>query len=391
MLIKRLMALFVMLLLAGPLAAQDRAETGGAQTLEDIMARQAAQEVDDAFRRDATGDPEAAAATKDQLGSLGGVSDAEVWRALRYDSADITVSAGGRVAETLVQSSGMEWTLFREGPLATYGGWTLLGTIGALILFFILRGRIGVDGGLAGRTVLRFKFVERFAHWILAGSFIVLGLTGLAILFGRAFIVPTFGHEANAAILRFSIFVHNNVSWAFMLALVMIFVMWVWHNLPSRLDLVWFAQAGGIVGSKHPPAKKFNAGQKLIFWSCIVFGGLISVTGLSLIFPFEIPVFAWVFGVLNATGLAELFGGALPTTLTPHAEMQLAQVLHAGFAFLLMAIIIAHIYIGSVGMEGASGAMTHGEVDEAWAKQHHSIWLEEMKEKERQPNATPAE
>jgi formate dehydrogenase subunit gamma len=62
-------------------------------------------------------------------------------------------------------------------------------------------------------------------------------------------------------------------------------------------------------------------------------------------------------------------------------------------AFVLMAIIIAHIYIGSVGMEGAYDAMGSGEVDEAWAHQHHSIWLDEVKAKQGKApeGATPAE
>lgn len=396
----RLIALITALFLALPAMAQeaaptpDRSATGGAQTLEDIMARQRGERIDDSFRRDNTGDGNSAADIASQLGTLGGASDPELWRALRYDSADVTVSAGGDVAKTLVQSGGMAWYEFRQGPLKTYGGWLLLGTIGALILFFVLRGRIPVDGEMTGRTVTRFKAIERFAHWLLAGSFILLGITGLLVLFGRKFIAPTFGHEANALILTGSKFVHNNVSWAFMLALVLIFVFWVVHNLPDRTDIKWIAQAGGIVGNAHPPAKKFNAGQKVIFWSCILLGGSISISGLSLLFPFELPLFAKTFAVLNSTGLPEMVGyGVLPTALSPQEEMQFAQAWHAIVSFVLMAIIIAHIYIGSVGMEGAYDAMGSGEVDEAWAHQHHSLWLEEMKAKEKTPdsNATPAE
>ncbi|WP_375342243.1 formate dehydrogenase subunit gamma [Yoonia litorea] len=390
----RLLALVMTFLLMGPALAQDtapdRSATGGAQTLEDIMARQAGLAVNDAERRANVGDPDSAAGIAEQFGVLGGVSDPELWRGVRYDSADITVSAGGPVAETLVQSTGMTWFAFREGPLATYGGWLLLGTIGALILFYVARGRILVDGGMTGRFVVRFQFIERFSHWLLAGSFILLGLTGLAILFGRKVIAPTFGPEANAMLLKWAMYVHNNVAWAFILALVMIFLLWVWHNIPNRLDLIWFVQAGGIIGKNHPPAKKFNAGQKIIFWSCILLGSSIAASGVALLFPFEVNLFAKTFALLNATGLPELVGyGPLPEVLAPQTEMQLAQAWHAIVAFVLMAIIIAHIYIGSVGMEGASGAMTHGEVDEAWAHQHHSIWLDEVKAK--QQNEAPAE
>lgn len=397
---RAILSLILMFTLALPLAAQeaeapapDRSATGGATTLEDIMARQRGEQVDNTYRRQ-FGDPDSAAGMAEQLGTLGGASDPDLWRALRFNEADIKVSAGGDVAKVLVQEGGMAWYQFRKGPLATYGGWLLIGTIGALILFYLLRGKIMVDAPLTGRTVIRFKFIERMAHWILAGSFILLGITGLFVKYGREFIAPYLGKEFNATLLIGSKFIHNNVSWAFMIALVMIFFMWVWHNIPNRTDITWFAQAGGIVGKKHPPAKKFNAGQKIIFWSVIILGGSISVSGLSLLFPFELPLFAKTFTVLNDWGIPGLLDIAeLPTVLAPQEEMAFAQAWHTIVSFVLMAIIIAHIYIGSVGMQGAYDAMGSGEVDEAWAHQHHSIWLEEVKAKEKNTSgaATPAE
>ncbi|MGB0439313.1 MAG: formate dehydrogenase subunit gamma [Paracoccaceae bacterium] len=371
--------------------AEARVATGGAQTLEDILARQRGEPINDSFRRDNTGDPDGAAAMAAQLGTLGGASDPELWRALRYNSADVTVSAGGEVGKVLVQSGGMQWYDFRATVVGTYGGYLLLGTIVALVLFYLLRGRIGIDGEKAGRTVTRFVFIERFAHWVLAGSFILLGVTGLFVKYGRDYIAPTLGKDLNAQLLLASKMVHNNVSWAFMLALVMIFVMWVWHNIPNRTDIKWFMQAGGIIGSAHPPAKKFNGGQKIIFWSVIVLGSTISVSGVSLLFPFEVPLFAQIFGTLNEWGVPGWVGmGPLPTALAPQEDMQVAQLVHALASFVLMAIVIAHIYIGSVGMEGAYDAMGSGEVDEAWAHQHHSIWLDEVKAK-RGDRSTPAE
>ncbi|GAA6164857.1 formate dehydrogenase subunit gamma [Pelagimonas sp. KU-00592-HH] len=372
----------------------DRSATGGAQTLEDILARQQGQSIDDSFRRDDVGDPGRAAGAMNQLGTLGGLSDPEVWRAVRYGSAEVKVSSGGEVASVLMQDGGMKWLAWRDGPLRTYGGWFLVGTLAALLVFYLLRGKIMIDEPMTGRTVTRFKAFERFGHWLLAGSFILLGLTGLLILFGRIFIAPFFGKEANATLLEVSKWVHNNVAWAFIAGLVMIFVMWVVHNIPNRTDLVWLRQFGGIIGKAHPPAKKFNAGQKVIFWSVIVFGGSIAVSGVSLLFPYELPLFAKTFTVLNDMGIPGLIGlEQLPTELSPQEEMQFAQGWHAIMAFVLMAIILAHIYIGSVGMEGAYDAMGSGEVDEAWAHQHHSIWLDEMKEADASApkEATPAE
>jgi len=248
------------------------------------------------------------------------------------------------------------------------------------VLFYLLRGKIRIDGEKTGRTVTRFKAVERFAHWVLAGSFILLGLTGLYSLFGRMVLIPLFGKESFASIALFSKWVHNNVSWAFMIALVVIFFMWVAHNLPNRTDLKWLAMGGGIFKKGvHPPAKKFNAGQKLIFWSVIVLGASISASGLSLLFPFEMPMFAATFAKMNALGLTEMLGmEPLRTVLAPQEEMQLAQLWHTIVSCVLIVIIIAHIYIGSVGMEGAYDAMGSGEVEEQWAREHHSLWLDEI-------------
>ena len=399
----RLTALFALVLLAAaPLgvAAQetdaptqiDRSATGGAQTLEDILRRQENLKVDDTFRRENIGGEPPQVS---DLYTRGGASDADLWRAMRYNEADVRTSTINPNGKVLIQDGGMWWLHFRQGPLATYGGWLLLGTIVLLAVFFLLRGRVKIEGGRTGSTVLRFQWIERFAHWLLAGSFILLAFTGLFTLFGRKFLIPVFGHEFNSVLLIGSKFIHNNVSWAFMLGLVMVFVMWVWHNLPDRTDLTWFAQAGGIIGNKHPPAKKFNAGQKIIFWGVIVLGTSVSVSGLSLLFPFDMPLFSHTFSVLNGWGVPGWFGWSdFPVHLAPQEEMQYAQLWHAIGAFVMMAMIIGHIYIGTLGMEGAYDAMGTGEVDENWAHQHHSIWYDKVKREEAEEGratTTPAE
>ncbi|MEL6418469.1 MAG: formate dehydrogenase subunit gamma [Pseudomonadota bacterium] len=373
----------------------DRSATGGAQTLEDILARQRGEKLDDSFRRDDIGNPDTAAGIAAQLGTLGGASDSEVYRALRYGSANVNVSNNGPAADVLIQDSGMAWLEFRQGPLKTYGGYLMLGTLGLLVLFYLLRGKIRIDGTKTGRTITRFSGIERFAHWLMAGSFILLGITGLISLFGRLYLIPVFGKDAFATVAIGSKWIHNNVAWGFMVGLALAFVFWVIHNLPSRTDLVWIAKGGGLfVKGVHPPAKKFNAGQKVIFWSVMILGASIAASGLSLLFPFELPMFAKTFAILNQTGMPQALGfGVLPEVMAPHQEMQLAQAWHAIVSFVLMAIVIAHIYIGSVGMEGAFDAMGSGEVEEQWAKEHHSIWYEEERTKaEKAPDGgVPAE
>ncbi len=378
---------------AEPMAGDSHAATGGASTLEDILRRQAGEEVPRPDRIEDEGTTsDAAAALLGALGAQGTVSDSEVWEELRMGTADVNVSSNGPAANILVQDDGMWWLQFREGPLRIYGGYLLLSVIGLLILFYVVRGKIRIDGAPAGRTIQRFTGVERFGHWLLAGSFILLGLTGLLSLFGRVAIIPLLGKDAFAPIAMVSKWVHNNVSWAFMLGLVMVFVMWVIHNFPNRHDLVWLAKGGGLFTKhSHPPAKKFNAGQKIIFWSVIILGASISASGLSLLFPFELPMFAKTFETLNALGLSQaVMGGDLPVVLTPHQEMQYAQLWHATVSFVLMAIILAHIYIGSVGMEGAFDAMGSGEVDLQWAREHHSLWVEEVEGKSAAASPPPA-
>jgi len=369
-------------LLFNPVWAQesptvDRTATGGAQTLEDIMRRQKQLETDDSFRSENLGNPADAAPITDQLGTRGGVSDSDTWRAIRYNEIDPTTQVRGPAAEVLIQDAGMPWWQLREGPVITYGGGAILGFLALLVVFYFVRGKIMIDGGPAGTTIQRFKAVERFGHWLLAGSFIALGITGLITLMGRSFLIPVMGPDAFATLAAGSKWVHNNVAWSFMLGLVMTFVMWVAHNIPNKLDWQWLKAGGGIFTKGHPSAKKFNAGQKIIFWTVMILGASVSLSGLSLLFPFQMPMFADTFAVINS-----VLGTSFPTDLAPHEEMQYANIWHSIVAFVMMIAIIAHIYIGSVGMEGAFDAMGNGQVDLEWARQHHDLWVAEVEAKQ---------
>ncbi len=320
-----------------------------------------------------------------------GQADSDIWREIRQGGSG-TVAGQNPLGGTLIQSEGHTWELTRNGPLAMYSAWLLLGMIGLLGLFFALRGRIRIDSGLSGIMIRRFSSIETTGHWLLATSFIILALTGLNLLFGRELLMPLIGKEAFATLTAWGKYIHNYVAFAFMVSLVMIFVMWVVHNIPRPSDLVWLIRGGGLFGGGHPPARKFNAGQKLIFWSVILCGVSISLSGWALLNPFDTGMFAATFVKMNA-----FLGTSLPTDLSPIQEQQYQQIWHTVMSVLLMTIVIAHIYIGSIGMQGAAGAMTHGEVDLNWAREHHSIWVEEMEAQEDaerragRPSATPAE
>lgn len=304
-------------------------------------------------------------------GSLGSSSDAEIWRAIRR-GAQGEVSIADKKAGYMIQSEGENWRAIRNGPLSVYGSWAIFGMIAVLALFFLVRGRIRTESGPSGRTIERFNGLERFAHWLMANTFVLLALTGLNTMYGRYVLKPLIGAEAFATIAEIGKYIHNYVGFAFMIGIVLILVLWVRQNIPDRTDLAWLAKGGGMfTKGSHPPARKFNAGQKILFWLVVLGGISISLSGIALIFPFKLALFSSTFAFLN------IFGFGLPADLTPMQEMQYQQIWHALVALGLTAVIIAHIYIGTLGMEGAFDAMGTGEVDRNWAREHHPLWLEE--------------
>jgi len=311
-------------------------------------------------------------------------SDSEMWRAVRQGIRG-SVTIPDPNAAQLVQSEGDNWRAIRSGPLVRWSVYVLGGMVLLLLLFYLVRGRIRLDHGYAGRTVTRFGFVERFSHWLLAVSFIILALTGLNITFGKLFLPQAIGKSAFATLTYWGKISHNYVAFAFMLGLLLVFVLWVLENFPNRYDLKWIIKGGGMfTKGTHPPAKKFNAGQKIIFWLVILGGLSLALSGIALMFPFETALFAKTFAFIN------YFGADLPTDLTPLQEMQFATIWHAIVAVVMIAVILAHIYIGTLGMEGAFDAMGSGEVDENWAKEHHSVWAKELTSKGQAKAPAPA-
>ena len=287
------------------------------------------------------------------------------------------VSIPDKNAAVLIQSEGdTAYRAFRNGPLKLYSTYALLGMIFLLSLYFLIRGRIKIDHGRSGTTMVRFNDLERFAHWLMAGSFIILAISGLNMMFGRYTLMPVIGKEAFAAMTLWGKYLHNYLSFAFMAGVALAFVLWLVHNFPNRHDLVWLLKGGGLfTKGSHPPAKKFNAGQKILFWSVTILTISVSLSGIALMFPYETAFMAKTFAALNAIGFD------LPTAVTPLQEQQLNQIWHAIVGVAFIVIILGHIYIGSVGMEGAFDAMGSGEVDTNWAREHHSLWVEEEEQK----------
>jgi formate dehydrogenase subunit gamma len=267
-------------------------------------------------------------------------------------------------ASVLIQPAGRTWDYF-HGVLLRWGGAiVILGMIALLALAYLIVGRIRIAAGRSGQKIIRFKAFERFSHWLTAASFVVLGLTGLNITFGKIVLLPIVGPELFSEISQIAKYLHNFSSFAFVAGLILIAVIFFRDNLPARVDLEWIKQGGGFIKSRHAPAGRFNPGEKMVYWLSILAGVAVSASGFILLFPF--------------------YG-------TDIADMQLAQVAHAVIAVLFIALILAHIYIGTLGMEGAFEAMGTGEVDLNWAREHHDRWLAEQLKEGRRPTATPAE
>jgi len=274
------------------------------------------------------------------------------------------------MASSLIQPAGRDWRDFQRSKLPIIGGVAILGMLALLAIFLAVRGRIRIDQGFSGKKIVRFASFERFTHWLTASCFIVLALSGLNISFGRILILPLFGADAFATMSAYAKYAHDYLAFPFMLGLVIMFLIWIKDNIPGRLDLQWIKQGGGLLSKgQHPPARRFNAGQKGIFWIVIIGGSLMSLSGWFLLFPY------------------------LPANVT---TLQFWTVIHAVIAMLFIAAMLAHIYIGTIGMEGAFEAMGAGEVDLNWAKEHHSLWVEEQQTKGpapagNAPRAVPAE
>jgi len=269
----------------------------------------------------------------------------------------------------LEQPQGREWRNFRDVTLRWIGGIVILGVLAALIIFYLTRGMVKIEGGRSGRSIVRFNGFERAVHWMTATCFIVLALSGLNITFGRPLLLPLIGLEAFSDWSQWAKYAHNYLSFPFTIGVIVIFLMWIGGNIPNKVDVDWIRRGGGLMGDDHPPAYRFNAGQKFMYWVVVLGGGAVAVTGYLLMFPFY------------ASGIE---------------GMQIASVVHSVVAVLFVAAMIAHIYIGTIGMEGAFEAMGSGTVDVNWAKEHHSLWLAQQKAREAADNtrsaaAAPAE
>ncbi len=260
-------------------------------------------------------------------------------------------SIPGRETNRLIQTAGREWRAFHNGPLTQYGGWLLVLTLAGILLFYLVKGTFKLHGRPTGRLIERFNAVERVAHWTTAIAFVFLALSGLIMFFGKYLILPWLGARGFSWLTIVAKNIHNFVGPLFIFAIVVMFLIYVKDNFPHARDLKWLTSFG------KEPSGRFNAGEKAWFWfGLVILGAFVGVTGLILDFP-------------NWNQGREL--------------MQEANVIHAIAALLFIAGGLGHIYIGTIGMEGAYRGMRDGYVDEEWAREHHALWHEEVKQGKR--------
>lgn len=252
-------------------------------------------------------------------------------------------------------NAGEAWRQVRNHWLIPYGGALLLIVLGAIALFYMGKGSIKLHGTKTGRRVERFTPFERSAHWANAIAFSILAISGIVMAFGKFFALPVMGGMLFGWLAYALKNLHNFAGPVFVVSLLIVFFTFVRDNLPSRGDLRWLLQGGGMFSGKEVPSHRFNAGEKLVFWGGVFFLGMVVV----------------------ASGL--VLDKLLPGLVYERGTMQIAHMVHAVATVLMMAMFTGHIYMGTIGMEGAYEGMRTGYVDETWAKEHHEFWHDDIK------------
>ena len=267
-------------------------------------------------------------------------------------------------------TAGEAWRQYRNGPLTQIGGWLLILSIVGIAAMYLFKGKIRLKEHRTGRLIERFTSFERIVHWTVAISFLALAITGIIMLFGKYVLLPVFGYTLFGWLAYAGKNIHNFVGPVFTVSLIVFFILFVRDNLPDSTDVKWVKRLGGAGDKRHIRAGRFNTAQKLWFWGGVVVLGLIS----------------------SASGF--VLDMIVPGMQYDRGTMQIANLIHLASAVLFVAMSFGHIYIGTIGMEGAYEAMRTGYVDDTWAKEHHGLWYDQVESGEiprvRTQEAAPA-
>ncbi len=247
-------------------------------------------------------------------------------------------------------NAGEAWRQVRNNWIIPYGGSLLFIVALAIAIFYWRKGAIRLHGTPTGREIERFTPFERSAHWSNAIAFVVLAVSGLVMAFGKFILQPVIGDTLFGWLTYALKNAHNFAGPLFAVSLVVVFFTFMKDNLPAKGDLVWLLKGGGILSGKEVPSHRFNAGEKIVFWGGVFLLGAVVV----------------------ASGF--VLDKIVPGLIYERSTMQMANMVHGVATVLMMAMFMGHIYIGTIGMEGAYSAMRTGYVDETWAKEHHELW-----------------
>jgi len=294
-------------------------------------------------------------------------NNAPFWRAV-HDSgiAPGTSSLPGAEKGVLIQpfvrypgsmltNAGEAWRQVRNDWIVPYGGALIVIAMLAMALFHFAKGPIGHSDNTGHRPIERFTYFERAAHWSNAIAFCVLAVSGIIMAFGKFFLLPLIGGTLFGLLSYVLKTAHNFFGPLFAVSLVIVFFTFLRDEMPRRGDLTWLARAGGVFSGKEVPSHRFNAGEKVVFWGGVLLLGSIVVAS-GLVLDKVIP------------GMAYL-----------RTDMQVAHMVHATAAALMMAMFVLHIYLGTIGMRGAYRAMRDGYVDDEWAHEHHQLWHDDIR------------
>jgi len=290
-------------------------------------------------------------------GTVSSVPGIELWREVRQRDGTVTNGISqvkGVDSGVLINVHGDKWARFRVDNPVKHAPTVIIAVILVLLLFYVIRGRVGIEAGLSGRMVLRFSDFERILHWTLAIVFLFLAITGLILLVGRPLLIPLFGKSAFSLLASASKESHNLSGPIFLVSLLMMVYSFARRNIYEKGDLTWLLKGGGFIGKGHVSGGFFNMGEKSWYWLVILVGLVISISGLILVSP--------------------NFGQG-------RVIMEISHVVHVLGAIILMAVSIGHMYMGSIGTEGSSEAMKSGYVDINWVEAHHDRWAKECHEK----------
>ena len=319
-------------------------------------------------RPDASEDPGYAKQTNGERAKVQPRNNAPMWRQVGngvtgYSSLPISQAPeAGNLIQPFVQypgsrltNAGEAWREVRNNWLIPYGGSLLLIVLVSLALYYFTRGPITNHSPDTGRKIERFTPFERAAHWSNAIAFSILAISGVIIAFGKFFLEPLMGGALFGWLAYVLKNMHNFAGPLFAVSLVIVFFTFLRDNWPQKGDWYWLRKGGGLVTGDEPPAYRFNAGEKIVFWGGVFFLGLVVVSS------------GFVLDKL------------LPGLVYERGTMQVAHMVHGVATVLMVGMFLGHIYLGTIGTQDAYRAMKTGYVDETWAKEHHAYWYDDVK------------